>query len=169
MVARMTSINLRTYLLIASWPLLLSSCIWDSHSYPRSKPYQGDLVGTWLPDAKTIDDMRIRGGYVVSQAKTRIVLNEDGTFEAIDMPDWWNDGFGSSRRALQYRSGTWKLIPHANERGWGINLDMVSPFGNEALNLLGSEAPYRIYIIIGDPDQDHAMIFQKPSRAITEK
>src|ERR1700730_2014747 len=116
LVGKVTSLKLRTYFLPALSVVLLNGCIFDWHTYTRSRPDQKDLVGTWLPDAKTIDDMRTKGGYDVLNGKTRILLREDGTFEAFDMPDWWHDGFGKSARGLEHRVGTWQLVPHANER-----------------------------------------------------
>jgi hypothetical protein len=104
--------------------------------------------------------MRDRGGYDVARAKTKLVLRDDDSFEAVDMPDWWTDGFGRSSRRFQSFAGTWKLIPNANERGWGIALDLVSLDRNQAINLLGDKRPYSIYMIVGDPDRDDSMTFQ---------
>lgn len=156
--------NLRTHLLIVCCAALGVCCIIDSHSYPRRKPDRGDLVGTWIPNARTIEDMRDRGGYDVARAKTKLVLRDDDSFEAVDMPDWWNDGFGRSSQSFQSFAGTWKLIPNANERGWGIQLVMVSLDRTQAINLLGDERPYSIYIVVGDPDRDDSMSFQMQSQ-----
>jgi hypothetical protein len=162
-VAGAVSTHLRTHVLLVCCAAFFACCTWDSHSHPGRKPDRGDLVGTWVPNARTIEDMRDRGGYDVARAKTKLVLRDDDSFEVVDMPDWWTDGFGRSTRSFQSFVGTWKLIPNANERGWGIALDMVSLDRNQAINLLGDKRPYSIYIIVGDPDRDDSMTFQMQS------
>ena len=107
--------------------------------------------------------MRNRGGYNVAQAKTKLILGDDDSFEAVDMSDWWTDGFGRSRQSFQSSSGTWKLTPNANERGWGVKVASGSPIVTREVNLLSNERPYSIYIIIGDPDRDDSMTFQRQS------
>ena len=55
-------------------PLVLfsSGCMnngieWSELSFTRNRPNQSDVLGTWVPTAATLKDLRERGGYVVSK------------------------------------------------------------------------------------------------------
>src|SRR5262249_14445569 len=93
------SARLGALLTMFSFALLLSGCInngieWSEWSFTRTKPNPSDLVGIWAPTDATIKDMKEQGAYTISIHQ--LILRADGTFEMINMPDWWKDGFGGS-------------------------------------------------------------------------
>ena len=93
--------------------LCLSGCMnngieWSELSFTREKPNRTDVIGTWVPTAATINDLKQRGGYVIS--KHELVLRADGTFAMVNMPDWWSDGFGQSKKTFESGSGKWQFI-----------------------------------------------------------
>ena len=75
----------------------LNGCVtsgfeWSELSFTRGKPVYADVVGIWMPTAKTLKDMKERGGYAILNHE--IIFKEDGTFSMVNMPDWWKDVFG---------------------------------------------------------------------------
>jgi hypothetical protein len=93
----------RTFLFLPL-ALFLSGCMnfgieWSELSYTRKKPNQRDVIGTWVPTAATIKDLQERGRYVVSRHE--LTLRADGTFVIVNMPDWWTDGFGESKKGFE--------------------------------------------------------------------
>lgn len=146
------------YCVLALSGLLLAGCRGDPfhYNYTRIKPSEADLVGIWVPDEHTIKDMRDRGGYDLSNSKTKLVLRSDGTFEMLDMPDWWKSGLGESNKGFYSSSGTWKVSQHSPETWW--ELDLWFATWAKSLYLRGEKPPYLIHMIIGDPDRGKAMI-----------
>jgi hypothetical protein len=143
--------------------IMLVACIGDPYlsSYTTNKPNEGDLIGIWVPDKDTVKDMHDRGGYPTEKAKTSLTLKPDGTFEMVDMPDWWREPFGTSHgRLTAYDRGTWRLKEHSPGGRWEIGLDFPS-FGSTAISLRRNKPPYIIHFILGDPDSGNAMTFVK--------
>lgn len=134
-----------------------------SPGYTTVEPKKSDLVGTWIPDQATLEDMKKRGGYDTS-LPTRLVLKSDGSLEIANMPDWWEIPFGTSRRAMASHSGSWSIYhdyPDYPDQPccWTIAVK----YSNRArfLKLLGNKPPHKIEIILGDPDSGNEMIFIK--------
>jgi hypothetical protein len=149
--------------------LLLSGCInngfeWSELSWTRTKPNLSDLVGTWVPTDATIKDMKEQGGYTISVH--HLILRADGTFEMTNMPDWWKDGFGKSKKGLESGLGNWQL--HEDPQGpwsaWAVELQF--PDNSVVLNQIHvrrQKPPYLLHVTIGDPDSGHVMLFEKKS------
>ena len=128
------------------------------YQYVSKEPNRKDIVGVWIPDKETIDDMRERGGYNVS-IPTQIILRDDGSFEMLKMPDWWNNVQGKSYKGFFDLSGRWEL---SNGLGyWHIGLRYFGTY--RPINLVEhktKDSPrYYIEIIVGDADEGHEMIF----------
>lgn len=148
-------------------PLVLfsSGCMnngieWSELSFTRDKPNQLDLLGTWVPTAATIKDLRERGGYIVS--KHELILRADGTFTIVNMPDWWKDGVGQSRRSFESGAGTWRLSKDHNPwTVWSVELDFPEFVIPNAIHLQRQKPPYLIHIPVGDPDSGYYMLFEK--------
>ncbi|MES2308383.1 MAG: hypothetical protein V4507_05940 [Verrucomicrobiota bacterium] len=140
--------------------ILLTACGGIKHElqFTRSKPQESDLIGLWVPTPNTLKDMEKTGGYVIS--KHEILLKEDGTFSMINMPDWWRDGFGDSKKGFESSEGRWELTQTQDwTKIWDITLHF-SGYGT-SVKLLGQKPPYRIHIYVGDPDSGHVMLFEK--------
>jgi len=124
------------------------------------KPVRSDLVGTWVPTSDSLSDLQKRGGYIIS--KHELTLREDGSFSLLNMPDWWLNDFGESRHGFDSGSGTWSLTQNGN---WQVYLTFKklrswTAFG-APLNLRRQKSPYLIHIYVGDPDDWHAMLFER--------
>jgi len=144
--------------------LFLSSCMnngieWSELSFTRNKPNPSDVIGIWVPTAATIKDLRERGGYALS--KYELNLRADGTFEMVNMPDWWKDGFGQSNRSFDSGSGKWRF--YEDRTVWAIELDFSKYVVPNAIHLQRQKSPYLIHITVGDPDSAHYMLFEKES------
>lgn len=141
---------------------LFSSCRvnFGSSGYTTVEPNKSDLVGTWVPDQATLEDMKKRGGYD-SSLSTRLVLKSDGSLEIANMPDWWEIPSGTSQRAMISHSGSWSLdhIHPDQTCCWTIAVKYSNR--SSFLNLLGNKPPHKIEIILGDPDSGNEMIFIK--------
>jgi len=127
-----------------------------SPGYTTVEPNKSDLVGTWIPDKATLEDMKERGGYD-TLIPTRLVLKSDGSLEIANIPDWWEIPAGTSRRGMASYSGSWSL--YNDQPCWTIAVKYSNSAG--FLNLLGNKPPHKIEIILGDPDSGHNMIFIK--------
>lgn len=154
----------RTYFFL-SLALLLSGCMnngieWSELTFTRKKPNQAELIGTWVPTAATIKDLKDRGGYAIS--KHELILRADGSFSMVNMPDWWTDSFGQSKKGFESGSGKWQLYQDRDPwTVWAIELDFPKFTVPNAIHLRRQKPPYLIHITVGDPDSGHAMLFEK--------
>lgn len=130
----------------------------DQLNYTRKEPKKSDLLGTWVPDKASLREMESRGGYDIS-VQPNLILKADGNFDLGNMPDWWDNGFGRSNKSFQDYSGSWTLSTYGNTGVWHI--DLKSSLRTRSANLIGQSPPYRIEFIIGDPDSNTSMIFEK--------
>ena len=145
--------------------LLLIRCgsEWRELTFTKTKPEKSNLVGTWVPTSATLKDMQNRGKYSIS--KHELILRSDGSFSLINMPDWWTDGFGVSKKGFESGSGTWDVIQEDQGilgKTWEVKLDFPTYW--TSLNLLHQSPPYLIHIYIGDPDSGNAMIFEREKK-----
>ena len=126
-----------------------------------TKPDKKDLIGTWVIDGPTIEYMRIRGGYDVSQP-TGLVLRDDDSFAMTNMPDWYRNGFGESGHCLLSLTGQWSL-DNANGGYWSVGLKApeFAPRMDIREPRYASQPRYILEIVIGDPDSGDVMRFTK--------
>ena len=110
------SVTLSGILLVACGDPYLSS-------YTTTQPNEAELIGTWVPDKDRAKDMRDRGRYDIDRASTKLILRSDGSFEMVDIPDWWREPFGRSHGRLQSDRGTWRLKEHSPGSWWELGLD----------------------------------------------
>jgi hypothetical protein len=127
-------------------------------NYTSKEPNKTDLLGTWVPDKDSLGEMESRGGYDIS-VQPKLILKADGNFDLGNMPDWWDNGFGRSNKSVRDYSGSWTLSTYGNTGVWRI--DLKSSLQTRSANLIGQRPPYRIEFIIGDPDSNTSMIFEK--------
>lgn len=150
------TITIRIYIIIVT--LSFSSCRFNFYSQgcTAAEPNRSNLIGTWMPNHTTLKDMRERGGYDTS-VSTKLVLMENGGLEIVNMPDWWEEPFGTSRKGMASYSGSWAI--YSDQPCWSIAVK----YSNVAtyLNLIGNKPPYQIEVILGDPDSGNEMIFVK--------
>ena len=152
--------------LVLSFCLVCTAC---QCNFTRNKPQEKDLVGTYALDKKSREFVRSKGHY--SQTTSTIALFSDGTIVLKNVPDWWMDGFGYSHGGYDSASGKWQVW--AYYRSWGLRLDFKSTQGFSStfaknqggftteMMLTGQYPPYKIYLRVGDPDNDEGMEFEK--------
>lgn len=115
----------------------------------KSKPGLDSLVGTWVPDKGSTKYMREVGGYNASH-KTALVLEADGTYKMVNMPDWlWLDD-GESHGTLRSENGTWEVAPDGDRTEWIVWLR--SQLKARTVALHGQHPPYRLRFSFGNVD-----------------
>jgi hypothetical protein len=133
-------------------------------NYTRTKPKKEYLIGTWTPDKETIQDIRTRGHY--PEAIHEIILREDGTFSIINMPDWWNNGFGESGGKFISMDGRWSLKEEKDIWTiWVISLETPKEVVG-SFNVYHQKPPYSIFVRVGDPNNGKAMIFDRTGTSL---
>ena len=162
--AMAASITYRSCFFI-SVALLMSGCMnngiqWSELTFTRHKPSLADVVGTWVPTAATLKDLRDQGSYTLSTHQ--LILRADGTFTMVNMPDWWSDGFGRSRKGFESGGGKWQFYQDRDPwTVWAIELDFPKGIVPNAVHLRRQKPPYLLHIQVGDPDSGHAMLFER--------
>lgn len=138
-------------------------CAWSLNgpTGPRSKPTQSDIVGVWQASAGSLEAMR-RGHYITSTHT--LSFREDGTFEMVNMPDWWLQ-FGKSSGGFISGAGTWTIVEDQDQWKLQIRFTYLSAEPGGLVTyfyISGEKPPYRIYDYIGDADAGQTIVFEKP-------
>jgi hypothetical protein len=78
----------------------------------------------------------------------------------INMPDWWKNGFGESKKTLESGEGKWRLNKSNNI--WDIwTIELQFPAEISSVNLYRQRTPYLIFISVGDPNDGYAMFYHR--------
>ena len=156
--------------------LLVVGCQHDPNTtaYTTAQPKTNDLAGTHVPTTKTLSQIAKEGHYPT--ASPSIVLTSDGTIVITDIPDWWVS-FGESRGAFDSGRGSWGVVKH--QEWWALGVvfrntehlaSVQSRFAKlgsspgdygAVMMLVGEKAPYKIHLILGDPDEGRSMQFER--------
>ena len=131
----------------------------------KIKPRLQDLVGTYVPTAKTVAFIRANGSY--PDAKTTITLTKENTFRWENMPDCWNPDRKSNSK-FDSGNGKWTVYVDGEWIGVGFLFESTAGFQSEKFDkpvyvgfrLLG-ENPYLLTRFVGDPDSQQEMQFEK--------
>jgi hypothetical protein len=134
---------------------------WNQLNYTRQEPGKVDLVGIWVPDEATLQLMHQNGRYD-TRVQPRLTLRADGSFELVNMPDWWTNNFGESHGEFESYSGNWLI----SKSGQVWNVELRPPSGTRFAGLIGQSPPYRIDFTIGDADENESMIFEKQNSSL---
>jgi hypothetical protein len=138
---------------------------------PRARPAEEDIVGVWAPNSSTLQHMQKEGGYEVSVHT--LTFRHDGTFEMINMPDWWLVPWIVPAGKFHSGSGAWGISEF--EGRWEISVaftsltgyenDLRKPVDLDSLHttfyLARKEPPYLIYLYLGDPDEYKFIEFER--------
>lgn len=124
-------------------------------SYTSKMPDKNEIVGTWVPDQNTKSLIVNEGRYDPTK-EIKLVLQDSGELTMLNIPDWWGDGGrGESNKGFNSYSGTWELSQGKDR----VTLNVIYSGTFTELGLLNGLPPYKIELVIGDPDADRAMIF----------
>lgn len=154
-------VGCRNYFLTYPYP-------WD---YSKKKPKESDMVGTYK-----ILKLRLPSAASGVDKDARITLRSDGTAVFSSVPEF--DDFGQKFVCSLSGAATWDLDDKINNGwGWFVAFQDYRPatkpiarecdLGNSVLGgilVLSRHAPYRLYKIVGDPDSDTGIEFERTDR-----
>jgi hypothetical protein len=142
---------------------------WD---YTKTRPKDADLVGSYrvLSLRLTSDLSR-----AVKERESLITLKEDHTAILANVPEF--DGFGDTLQCRLSGSATWSLDNEINY-GWGWSVAFQNyhaltkqppaecKYENTmwGILILSRRTPYRLYAIVGDPDSDTGIEYERMDR-----
>ena len=149
--------NKHLFLFIGKYIICVLSllCLMSCEVSTTIEPNKSDIVGVWKPDSSTLLDMKDRGSYDISQLPVISVL-QNGTLELKNMPDWWNNALGESRKQLNFYTGKWELKKLGDH--WKLII-LYDRYTNTIFDIEGNAPSYHLTIWLGDPDQNHQMVF----------
>jgi hypothetical protein len=166
------SVPRRTLFLLV---LFSSACQYDpfAHEYTTSRPAESDLPGTYRPDRETTQRIKQEFGVVIDPS-CELTLRSDRTFNIREMPRCWfvasNEDCAAGTEDV---AGTWELTPQ--QQRWAVRLtkrSMVAGVDHSysfPAMLRGSEPPYLLHFIIGDPDSGNGLAFAREERGLTSR
>jgi hypothetical protein len=164
-------------ILIAISLCALTSCNVPIFSYPywwdytKTRPDDAHIVGTYgLLKTRLPSDLE----RAVREKQPVIALSTDHTATLTDVPEF--DPFGQKLVCRLSGTAIWALDDGIND-GWGGSVAFknyrptVKPTSSECvlhdsmwtILILSRKAPYRLYVIIGDPDSDTGVEYKRIS------
>jgi hypothetical protein len=148
-------------------PLFSYPRFWD---YSKTKPADTDLVGSYrVLKLRLPDDLSRQ----VAEKDSLITLNADHTATLTAVPEF--DRFGQKLACIWSGSATWKLDDKINV-GWGWSVAFQNFHPSSKVNttqdcnrqdniwgilILSRHSPYRLYEIVGDPDSDTGVEYER--------
>lgn len=129
------------------------------------EPTADDVVGIYEFDFQTVDHSLDNN----ELRKGRLLINEDGTFNIVDLPSF------EATRPMTYRfgkqvslSGTWKIETigavdfgyGSLKENWGLILDSA-PDELRYAEFIGTEKPKGLLFTFGDPDAGEVIMLKK--------
>jgi len=144
------------HILTLAFAVIVAGCQYDPFTavYTTKQPKAEDLVGWYVPTEETKRFITKEGHY--PSVESSIALSADGTLTITNIPDWWLTPFGRPEGKFDSRRGKWTVQKHQDWWVIGVNLD--PGFGTD-LFLIGEKPPYKIHLIVGDPDEGRGMDF----------
>jgi hypothetical protein len=131
----------------------------DEVRHPTNQPAVADLVGHYQPTAATKELITSQGHYPARDIS--IVLERNGTLRFQNIPDWWQEGHGKSGGKFDSWTGTWEVAKH-DHGWWELSVLLSNPGGVAThVDLIGQHAPYRLALVVGDPDAGREMQFER--------
>lgn len=138
-----------------------------NYAFVVTQPPESAIVGTYV----LIDQTVVRGGLSAMQGRQgRLDLRTDGTFTVTDYPNWSEVSSGDADKFTSFisTSGRWTIdrVGTTYDYGpnpkasWGITFsDAESQIDPTAFT--GQTVPYGLVSILGDPDSDMVLRFEK--------
>lgn len=148
-------------------PLLSYPYFWDS---ARIKPKDSDTTGTYVLYKVRLSSELVKS---VNEKPSSLTLKSDHTAIFVDVPEFTM--FGDAVVCRLSGSATWEL-DERREWGWIIVFKNYHPpmptipeCGHpdsswEGFQVLSRHAPYRLYMIVGDPDSDTGLEFKQEKK-----
>lgn len=151
----------RAALAVAAAALLAAGCF----DYTEIMPLESNLVGRWIPTAKTAELMRTKGHFTITEHS--ITVGADRSIVMRNIPDCWRDypEKPNDMGKLGDWQGTWNLDKHSTK--WGLDIGGPGPNGKGKMGYSGAitfkrqKPPYLLALHSGDPDSVIEMDFQR--------
>ncbi len=147
-------------------PLMSYPWFWD---YTRAKPKDLDLVGTYKVLKLRLSDDLVQ---FVVKLPPSLRLNADHSVVFDNFPIF--DGFGDGVNCQLSGKATWSLDPdfsqgrsilfhkyHSSSMPTSRHCDYENTTWD--IQILGQRSPYRLYEIVGDPDSDTGIEWERAS------
>jgi hypothetical protein len=139
--------------------LLLAAC---DQIFVR-EPSAGDLAGVYHLTPETRTFLKHDKGYPAIPDST-VELRSDGSLVIRDLPDCALDGFGKAGGRFLSGRGTWRINKEYIGYGlwWTIQPGDSLPAGAMGgIAIRRRSPPYELEIIVGDPDTDERLRYQR--------
>ena len=148
-------------------PLLSYPYFWDS---ARIKPKDSDTTGTYVLSKVRLSSELVKS---VNEKPSSVTLKSNHTAIFVDVPEFTM--FGDAVVCRLSGSATWEL-DERREWGWIIvfknyhpTMPTIPECGHpdsswEGFQVLSRHAPYRLYMIVGDPDSDTGLEFEQEKK-----
>ena len=124
------------------------------------KPTKSKLTGAWEVDSFSYDF--ISKAYDMNNNRIILTLNNDNTFEVINMPFY--DHFGTPKsKELSDVTGLWEL-KQSFKKNWELKLKFVDGEKQNSLSFIlfnKLNKDLRLWYYIGDPDSGNRLMFTK--------
>jgi hypothetical protein len=128
----------------------------------KDRPNQQEMVGVWEIDQTSYNLFQEKG---YEKKKVELKLNNNGTFELINLPNFV-DEFTPSSKKYANKEGTWKIKKDINEKYWvlSLNFNISDTFPNgmfTSYDLYLQKNKIIIWNFIGDPDSGERFLYEK--------
>jgi hypothetical protein len=145
--------------------LTVVGCLVACGDGPSSAPSVEELAGSYALDKESQVFLRDKRGYG-SIPPSILRLNRDGSVAATSIPDAYTDGFGKGTGQFVSGVGRWKV--EKSNFGYGVTLDIAQGgsmppgiYHASSIHLSGRRAPYRIEMLLGDPDSRETLTYER--------
>jgi hypothetical protein len=140
---------------------VLSAC----SDRPSSPPDVTDLVGTYELTQRSRDFLRTEKSFEASpQSLSRRLADRNVLLE--DIPDVYINPFGESKGASVSGRGTWEIEDDGYDYGLTLSISAGGSmpraiYHGSSILIRGRTPPYRIEMILGDPDSNEWLIYER--------
>jgi len=140
------------------------SCVCPTVSIidPIQEPSEGEIIGTWASDRCRSIDSRLEVNPVTWTCKW--IFKSDGTFQMVDVPEWFMSGIGNWASNGNSATGSWEISNRDSHWIIVLYFDVVNDQArNERRDLIiyGKESPFSIPIFLGDADAGYVILFER--------
>ena len=126
------------------------------------EPSDSDIIWKWEVDSFSYN--LIKEQYNVKDQKVELLINKNGTFEAINFPDFVADGLGKSINSKLLNAKGNRKITLENTRVLTMEFDKGDLYKwgvGTSYDLYIKDSQLVIRTFIGDPDQADRLMFIK--------
>lgn len=156
--------RMKGYFAALAVSFLVASCGFD---YTEAMPLESALIGRWTPTPKTLEMMKTKGHFNITEHF--ITVGADHTITMTNIPDCWRDYPAQpiDMGKLGDWKGAWSLDKRTGK--WGLDISGAGPNGqgkmgySGAITLKHQKPPYFLALHSGDPDSIIEMDFQLAS------